>query len=377
MNTNPATITSGTRFSGVAQALTGTNTVTVVAQDQSSPVLSSTNRYAVTVANGASTTTSLNYDLNGNLLGDGTRTFEWDSRNRLTAVNKGTHRTEFSYDGLNRRVGVVEKENGAVQSAKRLVWAGLAIAEERDGVTNTLTKCYSGSEMTLVSGTNAGTYFYTRDHLGSVREVTDGSGVLRARYDYDPYGRRSANLVTANAVEADFGYTGHYMNVASGLTLAPYRAYDPELGRWISRDPLGDPSMRLMPGVVGLEQNARGNLASGLPVEMLLGPNLYEYVRNDPTNGIDPDGRAPMFNLQELLDFYNRLRNQGINPLDPSTYPPPPPEKCPQGKLQPQPPPMTQQQMKDALDKQFEQNEAGAKQVKNMWHDPLSKWTSQ
>ena len=56
-------------------------------------------------------------------------------------------------------------------------------------------------------------------------------------------------------LEAAFGYTGHWQHAASGLPLAPYRAYDPELGRWLSRDPIGE----------------KGGL------------NLYEYVRNNPT----------------------------------------------------------------------------------------------
>lgn len=272
INTNAGAIISGTKFSGLASVVTGTNTVTVVAKDQSSPVLSSTNQYSVTVANGASTATALHYDLNGNLLGDGTRTFEWDSRNRLTAVNNGTHRTEFAYDGLDRRVGVAEKEkvegsqDYTVQSNKRLIWVGLEIAEERNVGTNDLTKLYNRNEMTIVSGSNAGTYFYTRDHLGSVRELTStdsaGTVTVRARYDYDPYGRQTK--VSGN-IDADFGFTGHYMNAASGLTLAPYRAYDAGLGRWISRDPLGE--------------------AGGL--------NLYEYANNSPVVYIDSDGKFP------------------------------------------------------------------------------------
>ena len=43
---------------------------------------------------------------------DGTRTFEWDAVNRLVAVNIDTHRSEFAYDGVDRRVRIVEKENG-------------------------------------------------------------------------------------------------------------------------------------------------------------------------------------------------------------------------------------------------------------------------
>ena len=67
-----------------------------------------TSTYQVTVS-GA--TKSFTHDPNGNMTGDGTRTFEWDAENRLTAVNNGTHRSEFSYDGLSRRIRIVEKEN--------------------------------------------------------------------------------------------------------------------------------------------------------------------------------------------------------------------------------------------------------------------------
>ncbi|MCL4848503.1 MAG: hypothetical protein KJ066_18310 [Acidobacteria bacterium] len=49
-------------------------------------------------------------DANGNLTADGTRTFEWDARNQLVAVTVGTHRSEFVYDGLQRRVRQVEKK---------------------------------------------------------------------------------------------------------------------------------------------------------------------------------------------------------------------------------------------------------------------------
>jgi len=41
------------------------------------------------------------------------------------------------------------------------------------------------------SGPFTGSFFYTRDHLGSVRELTDAGGNVRARYAYDPYGRRT------------------------------------------------------------------------------------------------------------------------------------------------------------------------------------------
>ncbi|MEW6738044.1 MAG: hypothetical protein AB1489_42600 [Acidobacteriota bacterium] len=52
---------------------------------------------------------------------DGVRTFEWDAANRLVAVVQGTLRSEFTYDGMSRRVRIVEKNNGAVISDKRFL----------------------------------------------------------------------------------------------------------------------------------------------------------------------------------------------------------------------------------------------------------------
>ena len=142
-----------------------------------------TNRYNVAVTGSGSKT--LVYDLNGNLTSDGTRTFEWDPLNRLTAVTSGTHRSEFTYNGLSQRVKIVEKESGNVTSTKQFVWitGDPQPSEERDA-SNNVTKRYYSQGM-QVGSTN---YYYTKDHLGSIRELTDSSGVLQARYNYDPYG---------------------------------------------------------------------------------------------------------------------------------------------------------------------------------------------
>ena len=59
---------------------------------------------------------------------------------------------------------------------------------------------------------------------------------MRARYDYDPYGKVTK---TSGDLEAEFAYTGHRRHAPTGLHLALYRAYDAELGRWLSRDPVG------------------------------------------------------------------------------------------------------------------------------------------
>src|ERR1700677_4820212 len=112
-----------------------------------------------------------------------------------------------TYDALGRRIGIVERTgtaigSGTITSTKQLVWNGVAPAEERNA-SDTVTKRFYGLGE-QISGTS---YYYTRDHLGSVREMTDGSGTIQARYDYDPYGRTT--LVSGSNL-SDFQYAGMY-----------------------------------------------------------------------------------------------------------------------------------------------------------------------
>ena len=171
--------------------------------------------------------------------------------------NNGLLRNEFTYDGFGRRVRIVEKVLGTVTGTKQFVWVGTQIAEERDGANAVTKRFYADGQINYQPSTL--NLFYTRDHLGSVREVTDNSGMVRARYDYDPYGRVTK---VSGDVDSDFLYTGHYYHARSGLHLAMYRAYDADLGRWLNRDPIGE--------------------AGGI--------NLYGYVGSDPVNYVDPLG---------------------------------------------------------------------------------------
>jgi RHS repeat-associated protein len=211
---------------------------------------------------------TLSYDLNGSITSDGgTRTFEWDGANRLVAINYTgfTTRSEFTYDGLSRLVKIVEKTGATINSTRKIVWCGREKCEFRDATGAVTQRNYREGQYV---GTTA--YFYTRDHLGSIREMFTGGGTVVARYDYDPYGRSTTVLGTT---PTDFNFTGHYRHSKSNLDLAVYRAYDPDLGRWLSRDPLQD-------------------------AEMKQGPNLYSYVQNNPANTIDPDGRVGVITIE-------------------------------------------------------------------------------
>src|SRR5262249_27468287 len=198
VQSQPATVGADNKFSGTATPASGTNSVDVQATDYSGNTRTST--YQVTVSG---TTKSFSHDPNGNMTGDGTRTFEWDAENRLTAVNNGTHRSEFSYDGLSRRIHIVEKDNSVVTTDTRFLWCGEELCEERDSTGGTVTKRF------FPHGEQQGTdnFFYTRDHLGSIRELIDTASNIRARYDYDPYGRSTK---VSGDKDVSFTFTGHY-----------------------------------------------------------------------------------------------------------------------------------------------------------------------
>lgn len=244
-----ATVDSSGVFKVDVPLAPGSPTAAVIAVDGNGNT--ATKNYQVTVASGTSRT--LTYDLNGNMLSNGAgQTYEWDAADRLVKITQTSGVTEFIYDGAGRRVK--EKLNGT--EIKRWVWCGEPQpCEERDA-SNIVTKRFYAGLGEQIGGVN---YFYTTDHLGSVREMTDSTGAIRARYDYDLYGNTSK---TSGDLEATFGFTGFYRHQASYLDLTHFRAYYAELGRWLSRDPIGE----------------RG------------GMNLYGYVENSPSNSFDPLG---------------------------------------------------------------------------------------
>ena len=95
-------------------------------------------------------------------------------------------------------------------------------------------------------------------HLGSLREVADTNGNIIARFNYDPYGRRTQTFGT---LSVDFGFAGLFEH-QSGDKFAVWRIYDPNTAKWLSIDPIREQG----------------------------GWNLYAYCRNDPVNGVDESG---------------------------------------------------------------------------------------
>ncbi len=115
---------------------------------------------------------------------------------------------------------------------------------------------------------NATDYWYLHDGLGSVSELIDETGsTVYEKYVYDPYGNVTIydsdnQEISESAIGNPYYYTGRRHDFESGLYYYRARYYDPTIGRFLQRDPIGT----------------------------LDHMNLYQYTGNNPLNWIDPWG---------------------------------------------------------------------------------------
>ena len=95
----------------------------------------------------------------------------------------------------------------------------------------------------------------------NITEYFDSNGNVVAHYEYSPFGKITVSN-GAMADDFDYRFSSEYADDESGLVYYNYRYYSPELGRWLSRDPIGEEG----------------------------GVNLYAMVGNDLINNWDMNG---------------------------------------------------------------------------------------
>lgn len=251
-NSDAADLAFSQSFSGNGTLPSGASLANVSATDAVPTTKTNTNGLTVT----SSASSTLTWDANGNMTSDGTNTYKWDAENRLIEIDYpgANNNSQFLYDGQFRNTKIVETVSGSVTSTKQFVWSENRRREERDGSSNLTSRFFIWGQAT--SGTS---YYYSKPHLGSISEMTDGTGVIQAQYSFDAYGR--ATKIKGN-LDADFQYAGYYYHQSSKFSLAVYRAYAASFGKWINRD----------------------------PIEEAGGMNLYAYVLNSPIQYLDSNG---------------------------------------------------------------------------------------
>ena len=199
------------------------------------------------------------YDLDGNLLSKTqsgvTTQYLWDDKNHLTRITTSIagvlQQNSFDASGLRKSTDPNIKYYNS----------GSTPISDVVGATN--TSYIQGHQLLgkQVAGVNT---YYLSDGLGSIRVVVNSSGATQATMDFDEFGNPLA--ATAQTFTYIGGLGVRNETSLSGLYLMGQRFYDPQLGRWLSRDPIG--------------------FAGGL--------NQHAYVGNNSINRVDPSGLADL-----------------------------------------------------------------------------------
>ncbi|NVK23146.1 MAG: RHS repeat-associated core domain-containing protein, partial [Kangiellaceae bacterium] len=219
------------------------------------------------------------YDNNGNMLtGDG-KTMTYNEFNKPLTITKGSVTSTFSYGADWMRYKQIK--TGAAGGTITTYYLDKLLEKEVQGTT-TKYKHYIGdvaiqTKKVIGSTTTWELGFTHRDRLGSVVTITDHNGNIKEHRSYDPFGKPrtgdfgDVNPATLRAVVGtepftSRGFTDHEHLDDAELIHMNGRAYDYNLGRFLSVDPF---------------IQATGNSQS---------MNPYSYIMNNPLAGTDPSG---------------------------------------------------------------------------------------
>ncbi len=208
------------------------------------------------------------YDGRGNMTRCPGRGGEWRltyNRQNLLAQADGPHGTRllFSYDAFGRRVRKRLQHAGELLADTTYWWAGenlIAEATSSGGATITREYLYlPGTHTPLAMCVGGAVYLYHCDPLGTPTRLTDRTGRVVWSAVSGAFGRAHTQI---NEVHNPLRFPGHCHDGETDLHYNRFRYYSPQLGRYLSRDPMG------LPG----------------------GTNLYGYADNNPVNHADPLG---------------------------------------------------------------------------------------
>jgi len=208
--------------------------------------------------------TTFNYHSNGNLMnktmGNDVIDFSWDYQNRLVQITRNGKNVVFKYDGLGNRIAKIED---SVETRYVIDRSGefSKVLAETDSNGNILAYYVYGLGLISKISPAGEAYFYHYDAIGSTVGVADSSGNFVNKYSYGPFGKV---LGQEEAIANPFKYVGRdgVMDDGIGLLYMRARYYDPEIGRFINKDPIG----------------------------LLAGINPFIYGENNPLRFSDPSG---------------------------------------------------------------------------------------
>ncbi|MGB3341226.1 MAG: RHS repeat-associated core domain-containing protein [bacterium] len=205
--------------------------------------------------------------------------YYWDFKNRLTKIKKtgsgGNDSLSFSYCGMGKRI---KKIHFGSDDTTCYAYDGMYAVCELGGHLDLQYNYVYANGMLLAryDASPADSHYFHHDGLGSIIGMTNESGNFERSYFYDEFGNLMADY---GSVGNHYLYTGQeYDDEIANLYNLRARYYAPEIGRFISEDPM-------CPGMA----------------EFPLGINPYIYVLNNPMNAIDPSGQMPIWKCKTTI----------------------------------------------------------------------------
>jgi RHS repeat-associated protein len=209
----------------------------------------------------STSTASYGYDNNGNLtsksdsLGAWSLSYDYENRLKQAMLPSGLI-VNYKYDGLGRRI----QRTTSAGANERYVYDGhdaLIDLNSDWSVANTYLNDLGIDNYLRQTSLTTGVSYFLTDHLGSAAALTDGSGNIVEQDSYDSFGNSSGSTRTR------YGYTGRERDSETGLYYYRARWYDPQIGRFITEDPIGFEGADF---------------------------DWYVYAANDPVKFRDPEG---------------------------------------------------------------------------------------
>jgi RHS repeat-associated protein len=190
----------------------------------------------------------------------GVTAYSWTGLGELDEVSLPGGRTvSYRYDAHGNRVARLC--DGAV--TERYEWAGPSRPLAVYGADGSLLArfLYADARTPYAADTPGGRRYLSYDQAGSLAAVTDATGTVLRRVERDSFGNTLTD--TAPGVVPWLGFAGGMPDAETGLVHFGARDYDPALGRWVSKDPIG--------------------FAGG-------DADLFAYCGGDPVGAVDPSG---------------------------------------------------------------------------------------
>jgi RHS repeat-associated protein len=202
-----------------------------------------------------------------------TTEFEYDAGRRLRRVKDGAGATvaSYAYDPFDRRLSKQLSDG----TTTYYLYSEVGLAAEVDASGKVLVSYgwhpeHEDSTYPLfarmpdpANGATAYRYvYYHNDQLGTPQRITDKAGTLLWKAEYDSFGKATVTATATHPITNNLRFPGQYFDAETGLHYNNRRFYEPESGRYVTRDPIG--------------------FEGGL--------NLYAYARHNPVVYTDPSG---------------------------------------------------------------------------------------